>query len=106
MTWYKTTRPRNKVVEQHSKSYGRQGRLLLVLILGVGEGRLVVVGGGGGGEDEGAVLGFLLVFVVVVAVGGEVDAGAALEGGEEGGGDAGSNPASPALHGSACFLPC
>jgi hypothetical protein len=51
------------------------------------------------GEDEGRVLGFLLVFVVVVAVGGQVDAGAALEGGEEGGGDAGPHPACPALHG-------
>lgn len=57
------------------------------------------VGGRGvGGEDEGAVVG-LAVEVVVVVVGGEVDAGAALEGGEEGRGDAGAEPASPALHG-------
>lgn len=74
---------------------------------------LVGVGGGGGGigmgvgvgvgvgvgEHEGAVLGFVGVGEVVVVVGGEVDAGAALEGGEEGGGDAGAHPACPALHG-------
>lgn len=43
------------------------------------------------GEHERAVLG-LVLFVVGVVVGGEVDAGAALQGGEEGGGDGGANP--------------
>ncbi|ONM33072.1 hypothetical protein ZEAMMB73_Zm00001d041454 [Zea mays] len=38
---------------------------------------------GGGGEDEESVLGLVVVAVVVI-IRGEVDAGAALEGGEEG----------------------
>lgn len=59
-----------------------------------------MVVGGGGGEHEGAVVGLGGGFVVVVVVGGEVDAGAALEGGEEGRGDARAEPARPALHGS------
>lgn len=42
-------------------------------------------------EHEGAVLG-LVFFDVVVVGGGEVDAGAALQGGEEGGGDGGAHP--------------
>lgn len=42
------------------------------------------------GEHEGAVLGFFLIFVNVV--GAKVDAGAAFERGEEGGGDAGAYP--------------
>lgn len=64
----------------------------------IGLGSVVVAWGGG--EDEGPVLGLLVVpVVVVVVVGGEVDAGAALEGGEEGGSDAGPHPGRPALHG-------
>lgn len=44
------------------------------------------------GEGERAVLG--LIFVVVVRVGGaEIDAGTAFEGGEEGGGHGGADPA-------------
>jgi hypothetical protein len=77
--------------EDRLDSYGRQGRLLLLLV--ALEVDLVLGGEGGfgiglGGEDEGAVLGLL---VVTVVVGGEVDAGAALEGGEEGGGGAGGS---------------
>jgi hypothetical protein len=49
---------------------------------------------GGGGEDEESVLGLVVVAVVVI-IRGEVDAGAALEGGEEGRGAAGRL----ALHG-------
>lgn len=42
---------------------------------------------------QGAILGLLFIHVSVVLGGGEVDAGAALERGEEGGGHAGAEPA-------------
>ena len=47
-----------------------------------------------GGESKGTAVGFLVVvFVVVIIEGGQVHAGAALEGGEEGGDDGGAEPA-------------
>lgn len=53
----------------------------------------VVNGVGGGGEGERAVLGLVLLLVVGVE-GCEVDAGAALKGGEEGGDHGGADPRS------------
>ncbi|KAJ0263387.1 Uncharacterized protein HA466_0037530 [Hirschfeldia incana] len=57
-----------------------------------------------GGESEGTVVGFLVVVFVVMG-GGEIDAGAALEGGEESGDEGGADAASrlvDLLHGSGC----
>ena len=58
-----------------------------------------------GGESKGTVVGFLGVIVFVVMGGGEVDAGAALEGGEESGDEGGADAARrliDPLHGSGC----
>ena len=56
-----------------------------------------------GGESKGTVVGLFVVFVFVVMGGREVDAGAAVEGGEESGDDRGAEPARcliDLLHGS------
>lgn len=76
---------------------GRSDRRQLFVVIGGGVGRF---GGGDGGfglgeEDEGAVLG--LVVVVLDVGGAEIDAGAALQRGEEGRGDARAQPARYAL---------
>lgn len=69
---------------------------------GGGSGRNVVravvaeVDGAGGEEHEGAVVGLLGVGFLVVG-GGEVDAGAALKGGEEGGCHVGPKPTGDAV---------
>uniref|UniRef100_A0A0D3A5T6 Uncharacterized protein n=1 Tax=Brassica oleracea var. oleracea TaxID=109376 RepID=A0A0D3A5T6_BRAOL len=58
-----------------------------------------------GGESKGTVVGLFVVFVFVFVVmgSGEIDAGAAVEGGEESGDDRGAEPARcliDLLHGS------
>ena len=59
---------------------------------------MLLIGVGEIGESERAVVGLVVVIVVGVH-GGDVDAGEALEGGEEGGGDGGADPAGDLVNG-------